>query len=124
MSYPTIKSSDDLFEPETAFEEVLLQCLKTHRAKRADYAGSGHPNQNFYDSAVQLDLTAGHSVEALIATKQARLKVLLPQYWSDSQSTPANESIRDTLLDRAVYSLIALTIWDESGYTRNVSGEE
>jgi hypothetical protein len=98
------------------FEAILIKAAETHRAKREDYAGQGHPNQNFYDTAYQLGLTGGHSVEALIATKQARLRVLLPALWKDPSAEPRNEGIADTLLDRFVYSGIALTIWDEGGY--------
>ena len=102
--------------PDGAFERALIAIYETHKKKRKDYAGRGHPNQNFYDTAIQLSLTPGHSVEALIATKQARLKVLLPQFWLNTLNTPANESIADTLLDRAVYSIIAITLWEENGY--------
>jgi hypothetical protein len=102
--------------PENAFEAILIKMVETHRGKALDYAGQDHPNQNFYDSAYQLGLTGGHSVEALIATKQARLRVLLPQHWSQEGASPVNEGIEDTLLDRAVYAVIALTIWNEEGY--------
>lgn len=108
-----------VLDPNNPFEAVLIEMVKTHRAKAKDYAGDGHPNQNFYDSGYQLNLTAGHSCETLIATKQARLRVLLPSLWSNSDSEPSNESIRDTFLDRAVYSVIALTILDEGDYVAN-----
>lgn len=96
------------------FDAVLIDMLRTHRAKRKDYAGDGHPNQNFYDTAYQLSSTAGLSCEQLLATKAARLRVLLPALAEGPK--PANESIEDTLLDRAVYSVLALTIWREGGY--------
>lgn len=105
-----------VLDPNNSFEAVLIEMVKTHREKAQDYAGDGHPNQNFYDSGYQLQLTAGHSCETLIATKQARLRVLLPNLWANSDSKPSNESIRDTLLDRAVYSVIALTILDDGDY--------
>lgn len=101
--------------PDNAFESVLIKMVEMHRKKAIDYAGKDHPNQNFYDTGYQLSLTGGHSVEALISTKQARLRVLLPQYWN-AQIRPANEGIEDTLLDRAVYSVIAMTLWKEGGY--------
>lgn len=107
----------NVLDPDDDFERLLLEAVKTHRAKRADYAGDDHPNQNFYDTAYQLSNTAGHSVETLIATKQARLRILLPRLWKDATATPSNESIRDSLLDRFVYSGIALGIFDEGGYT-------
>ena len=103
-------------DPENDFEAVMISMVQKHREKSADYSGDEHPNQNFYDSARQLALTGGHSVEQLIATKQARLRILLPRFWKDQDTTPLNEGIVDTLLDRAVYSVIAVTIWKEGGY--------
>lgn len=103
---------------DNPFEAALQKMVETHRAKGADYAGereADHPNQNFYDTAYQLGLTGGHSVETLIATKQARLRVLLPKLWQGGDG-PLNEGIEDTLLDRAVYSVISMTIWKEGGY--------
>jgi hypothetical protein len=94
---------------------------ETHRKKAKDYAGNDHPNSNFYHTGAQLGLTSGHAVESLIATKQARLRVLLPALWANENNGPANEGIDDTLLDRAVYSVIALTIWNEGGYKTNVA---
>lgn len=102
--------------PSNAFEAVLIQMVEMHRKKAADYAGDAHPNSNFYNSGQQLGLTGGHACEVLIATKQARLRVLLPKFWGQEGSGPVNEGIDDTLLDRAVYSVIALTIWNEAGY--------
>jgi len=102
-------------DPNDAFEAVLIKMVETSRAKRKDYAGEDHPWQNFYDSGYQLGLTAGHSVEQLIATKQARLRVLLPAHWKDGAGA-VNEGIEDTLLDRAVYSVIAICLWNEGGY--------
>lgn len=103
-------------DPENDFEAMLIAMVVKHREKSADYSGQDHPNQNFYDSAYQLGQTAGHSVEQLIATKQARLRILIPRFWSGVDTTPVNEGIGDTLLDRAVYSVIAVTIWNEEGY--------
>lgn len=106
-------------DPDNDFEAVLIKMVRTSRAKRADYAGDGeedHPWQNFYDTAYQMSSTAGHSVETLISTKQARLRILLSKLWRRAGGGPKNEPIEDTLLDRAVYSVIALCIWNEGGY--------
>jgi hypothetical protein len=73
--------SEVKLDPNEPFDAVLIKMLETHRAKRKDYAGDDHPNQNFYDTAYQLSLTGGHAVESLISTKQARLRVLLPRLW-------------------------------------------
>jgi len=109
-------ANDITLNPDNPFEAVLIEMIKTHRSKQKDYSGGDHPNQNFYDTAYQTGQTGGHAVESLIATKQARLRILLPKLWQDQKATPANEPIKDTLLDRAVYSVISITIYDEDGY--------
>jgi hypothetical protein len=103
-------------DPDNDFEAVLIKMVETSRAKRKDYAGDGHPWQNFYDSGYLTGLTPGHSVESLLGTKAARLRVLLPRFWKDPEQKPSNEPIEDTLLDRAVYSVIAMCLWNEGGY--------
>lgn len=112
-----LNSEQMVLTDKDPFDAIIIQMVKVNRAKRADYA-SGHPLGNFFDSAQQLGLTAGHSVETLIATKQARLKTLLPKLWIDPKSGPVNEPIEDTLLDRAVYSVLALWIWQEGHYEK------
>jgi hypothetical protein len=102
------------------FESILIKMVETHRRKRQDYSGDFGPLSNFEDTGRQLQLTAGHAVEALIATKQARLRVLLPKLWRNGSHTPANESILDTLMDRAVYAVLAAEIWNDGGYYTKV----
>ncbi len=93
------------------FEAVLIKAVVINRLKRKDYAGDGWWSQNFYDSAYQVNSTAGMSCETLIATKQSRLRVLL-----QPGVKPKNEAVEDTLLDRFVYSGISLGLWSEGGY--------
>lgn len=103
--------------PNDPFEAVLIEMVETNRRKRHDYAGDSHFLSNFYETAEQLSLSAGHSVEQLIATKQARLKVLLPRLWDvNNPMVVNNEPIEDTLLDRAVYSVLAMCIFNDGGY--------
>lgn len=109
--------------PNNAFEAAIIKMVEMHRMKAIDYTGKSHPNQNFYDSAYQLSQTGGHSVEQLIATKQSRLRVLLPKHWTDGNA-PVNEGLDDTFLDRAVYSVIAMTLWAEGGYNSSSPPKE
>lgn len=105
-----------ILTPKDPFEAIIIKMVETNRKKRKDYAGDNpNPFQNFYDSSNQVGLSPGASCEVLIGTKQARLKTLLPRYW-DGFDGPQNEPIEDTLLDRAVYSVIALCIWAQGGY--------
>lgn len=86
-----------------------LDTIRTIFAKKnADYAQDSNWRSNFSDVAAQMGWTDLDSVDALIAVKQARLKSL-----RTNGRTPVNESVADTLLDRAVYAVIALAIYLE-----------
>lgn len=93
------------------FNVVLAEIQALNERKRADYTNGQDPWQNFKDSATQVGAAPGLSVEVLIGTKQARLKQLL-----FTGREVNNESVRDSLLDRAVYSVIALAMYDEGHY--------
>lgn len=99
--------------PEDPFNAVIIDMVRKNREKRADYAGNDWWTQNFYDSAYQNNSTAGESCENLIATKQSRLRVLMKP-----GRKPHNEPVEDTLLDRAVYSVISVGLYREGGYDR------
>lgn len=87
--------------------KTLDDMAQTFDRKNADYATGSRPWTNFEESAAQVNQTPSDVVETLIAVKQSRLKQLR------GGKTPRNESVRDTLLDRAVYSVIALAMYDE-----------
>jgi hypothetical protein len=108
-------SPEVTLDPMDPFERVLIEMVTLNRLKRADYAGDDKWTANFYDSAYQTNTTAGHACELLLSTKASRLRTLLKP-----GREPKNEPVRDTLRDRAVYSAIAVGIWDEGGY-ENVS---
>jgi hypothetical protein len=95
------------------FERVVYDMVKMKRRKRADYAGDGNPFQNFIDSSYQINATPGVSCEVLIGTKQSRLRNLL-----GTDRDVQNESVEDTILDRAVYSTLALAMYREGLYDK------
>jgi hypothetical protein len=98
--------------PTDPFDRAVEEIINLNRSKRSDYAGaSASPWQNFIDSAHQTGDVPGKSTEILIATKQARLRQLL-----FTGREVQNEAVRDSLLDRAVYSIIALAMYDEGLY--------
>jgi hypothetical protein len=99
---------DELFGQDP-IEVILDEIRKLNRRKRSDYAEDSDIFSNFRRSADQIKMGPMASVEILIATKQARLRELI---WSSK--VPENESLEDTLLDRAVYSIIALAIYRET----------
>lgn len=102
--------SDITLDPADPFEAALVRMVETNRAKRADYTLDplGGSFWNFERTADQVGTTRRMVVEMFIATKQARLQALLT-----SGREPQNEAIDDTVLDRAVYSVIALAMLQE-----------
>jgi len=98
-------------EHQDPFDRVVEEIIGLNRRKRADYTGNQDPWENFKDSSRQVGQAPGLSVEVLIGTKQSRLRQLL-----QPGREPNNESIRDTFLDRAVYAIIALAMYDEGLY--------
>src|SRR3954452_5515233 len=98
------------------FDEILDTMRELHARKAADYTNGLDPFSNFKHSAEQVGITPGLACEVLIATKQARLKELLGSVGKAAQ----NESVEDTLLDRAVYSVIALDMYRQGLYRDNV----
>lgn len=104
--------SDTLtLDPNDPFEKQLIDIVATNRRKRKDYAGDGDPFRNFKDTAIQVNGSPGLSVEVLLATKASRLKTLL-----FTGASAVNESVEDTILDRAVYSIIALAMYRQGLY--------
>lgn len=89
-------------------EAALDRMRSVFASKNADYADDRDWKSNFVDVAEQLGFDHHTAAEVLIAVKQARLKSLRV-----NGRAPANEAVEDTILDRAVYSLIALAFLEE-----------
>lgn len=98
---------DDERIPEPV-RRAIGMVADTFRRKNADYADGSSWRSNFADVARQMAFDDLDAAEVLIAVKQARLKSLRA-----NGRTPQNESVADTVLDRAVYSVIALAIYLE-----------
>lgn len=92
--------------------QLLLRMYEVNKAKRKDYTGDRGIFANFEEAGDQVHISAGIGIEYMIATKQARLKGLL----KPRADAPNNESIDDTLLDRAVYSVLALAAYRRGLY--------
>lgn len=103
----------DALSESDPFDAVVSEIQALNHRKRSDYASEADIFSNFKDAGRQLGLTAGHAVELHVATKQSRLRQLL-----GTAREPNNESIRDSLIDRAVYALISVALWDAGLYGR------
>ena len=94
--------------PES-IRSVITKIVDTFQSKNADYAADKDGwRSNFDDIARQCGIPATEAANTLIAVKQARLRAL-----QANGRAPANEAVEDTLLDRAVYSVLALALWQE-----------
>lgn len=106
----TMWEVDSSLDPTDPFERVIIDMVATNRRKRADYAVDGSPWSNFDDTANALGIDGFAPVDAAnfnIEQKSARLRSLRK---NGRMNDPANESVADTYLDRAVYSVIALAM--------------
>ena len=86
------------------FYQYLVMMGDTHHRKNQDYSAY-HPLENFFRVALDVGISPEKVVEVFIATKSIRIQSLLSK-----GALPQNESIVDSYLDRAVYSLIGAVI--------------
>ncbi len=90
------------------FYELLVQMGRIHSKKNRDYT-SIHPLENFFRVAMNVGISPENVVEVMVATKSARIKSLL-----EEGVDPQNESLLDSYLDRAVYSILGAAIHEMS----------
>lgn len=102
-------------DPNDPIDSVLAEMVTLNRRKRADYAMDTDPLSNFFRTAEIMrqkgyaGCDAMTSVDYALAIKQARQEALRVNGRMDQ---PSNESVRDTLLDQAVYSVLSVAIYD------------
>lgn len=92
-------------DPDDPFDQLLIPIVEMNRKKRADYTHGGNIYSNFEEVAEATGLTPLEVVDVMVAVKNARIKAL-----KINAKGPQNESVEDSYLDRAVYSILALGI--------------
>lgn len=90
-----------LREGNAKFHKALDKMREVHDKKSADYANDENRYANFEYAAKFAGVTVDQVFAVLIGVKEARLLEL-----QSSGKVPNNESIEDTLLDAAVYSVL------------------
>jgi len=103
----------NLKEQQVSFNEFVELMENTLIKKGNDYANEDRLS-NFKLAGSVCGLSAEQNCLSLIATKVARLGVLL------KTNKPNNESIQDSVLDLACYATLLYMIIDEKSKTQGI----
>jgi hypothetical protein len=93
------------------FQVLVDELLKLHNDKNNDYATDEDPLSNLR-GAVRLGVNPVTGVVLRLTDKWARIEQLI------KGKSPKNESLRDSLMDNAAYSLLAIILLDEQDALR------
>lgn len=88
------------------FDKLIAEIVDLHNRKNHDYAQDADPLSNFR-RCESFGIPAWKGVLVRLSDKWSRVEQL------SSGKQPKNESLRDSLIDSAVYSLIAVLLLDE-----------
>jgi hypothetical protein len=93
------------------FQALLDELLNMHNNKNHDYATDDDPLSNLRGAA-RLGVNPVTGVIIRLSDKWARIEQLA------AGKVPKNESLRDSLMDNAAYSLLAVQLLDEQDALR------
>ena len=96
------------FHGHPGFYELLAEMADLHSRKNHDYAGKGSPLRNFYKSK-EMGISPFAGVLVRLSDKWSRLESFMRQGVLEVKG----ESVEDTLMDNAVYSLLAILLHRE-----------
>lgn len=92
-----------VLDPSDPFDKLLIPMVVMNRKKRADYASEGNIYKNFDRNVDMMDLEGYDALEdclSMVARKFGRITNLRGR-------EAANETVVDSYLDLAVYSVLA-----------------
>lgn len=105
-----LRRLEDLdFYGHPGFYMLLGDMAELHSRKNHDYAGSGDPLRNFYKSREQ-GVEPWRGIMIRLSDKWSRLESFCRQ----NELKVKDESLEDTLMDNAVYSLLAIILRREA----------
>lgn len=90
------------FDLADSFHRAVMDMLRVHDNKKADYAVDGSQFSNFNGAGRMVNLSGSRCADLLEAVKLERLRAL-----AQNNRNPANESILDTYRDKMCYAAIA-----------------
>ena len=89
------------------FYQLLEEIADLHSRKNHDYAKTAEPLSNF-NRAAALGVEPWRGVLVRMSDKWSRIEQL------SSGKTAKNESLRDSLVDMAVYSLLCVLLYEDA----------
>lgn len=106
VGMPPVAVELNPFDP---FEAALIDIVTVNRRKRQDYATEKDIFSNFRFVASTCGMpSAAVAADTLVMVKHGRILSI-----RQNNRVPANESLEDSYLDRAVYSIIAYVLVQE-----------
>lgn len=97
-----------LHPASSRFMELLAEMESLHRSKSADYGSEADPLANIRQGADFVDIEPWRGCMVRIADKVQRLRTYC------KTGTLVHEGVKDTLLDLAAYSLLAIVLYEET----------
>jgi hypothetical protein len=97
------------------FYEILEQMKDLHSRKNHDYAGNSDPLKNLR-ACTRLEMEPFLGVMVRLQDKWSRLE----EFVKSGKLMVKGESVKDTLMDNAVYSVLAIILYEEQ--EKNVAG--
>ena len=95
------------------FSQILSELQALHDRKSADYASDEDPLSNLRGSE-SYGIPAWIGTQLRLDDKRNRIKKAIRSVLKGNKPKMANESLEDSLLDRCVYSIIALQLFRET----------
>lgn len=90
------------------FYEILGDMGELHSRKNHDYAGTSDPLKNLR-ACTRIDLKPFMGVMVRLQDKWSRLE----EFVKSGKLMVKGESVKDTLMDNAVYSILAIILYEE-----------
>lgn len=91
----------------SAFVQLLDEMRRLHESKSADYGSESDPLANIRQGAEFVNIEHWRGCMVRIADKVQRLRTYC------RTGRLVHEGVRDTLMDLAAYSLLAIVLFDE-----------
>jgi hypothetical protein len=104
-----------VLNPDDDFEAVVIDILKMHRKKSAQYGTDADPLDNFTVGAFSTSSTPLRYLENLLAKHSGAIRNWFSRQPDHTVDPVKTAGSNDGYIDRAVYSIIACVLYRRSG---------